>query len=391
MAKGIEKDYYKLPEEEFSEMLQSVRNNPQTIHFYRNTDTPYFFLPDSKSAEYFLQLHKDCLEFERVFEGFSAFGRNQLIQSFLIREIEATNRIENINSTRHDIFGLIQNQLNGKDKKIVSILNGYLILLKEHTDPPADLQGLRDLYDRLLKGAIDRDDRPDGTYFRRKPVFITNGLKRVHSGFFPEEAVNAGMQEFLDLMNDPGKDLFERLILSHFLIETVHPFYDGNGRFGRFLFTQKYFTETGSFLALCVSTAFSGSKNSYYKALDEARHEHMYGSLNAYAEDIADIIHSFSQDLIKQLKEKKNRIDSIAFSKEEFTRSEREIMKLLAEASLLSDFGICNAEIMEYTGISKRTVISSMQKFREMDLLEETKFSKTVYHKLRSFKSADED
>lgn len=57
---------------------------------------------------------------------------------------------------------------------------------------------------------------------------------------------------------------------------------------------------------------------------------------------------------------------------------------IMAESSLLSDFGISNAEIIEYTGISKRTVISSLQKFRQMDLLEETKFSKTVYHKLHN-------
>lgn len=383
MAKGLGKEYYKLSKNEFSELLESIRNHPQTVHFFRNTDTPYFFLPDSKTAECFQQLHRDQLEFDAVFSGFSSFGRKQLVQSFLIREVESTNGIESIHSTRHDIFGLIENHRSSQDKKLVSIVSGYLILLREHTDPPADLQGLRGLYDNLLKGAIEKDDRPDGGYFRKKAVYITDGLKKVHRGFYPEQAVNDGMQECIDLLNDSAKDLFERLILSHFLIETVHPFYDGNGRFGRFLFTQKYFSETGSFLAFGISTALNRRKNKYYKALDEARHEHMYGSLNAYTEEIAELIHTYNRELISELKEKKDLIDRIEYSKDAFTRSEREILKLIAEASLLSDFGICNDEIMEYTGISKRTVISSMRKFREMDLLAETKFSRTVYHRLR--------
>ncbi len=388
MAKGLEKEYYKLPQEDFSKLLEKIRNDPRTVHFFSNTDTPYFILPDSKMIESLLQLHRDRLDFDAAFNEFSAFGKKQLVQSFLIREIESTNGIENIHSTRHDIFELIQSRKNGRDKKLVSIVNGYLLLLNEHTDSPTDLQQLRYLYDRLLKGAIEKEDKPDGEYFRKKPVYITDGLKNVHRGFYPEKMINEGMQEFLDLQNDSKIDLFERLILSHFLFETVHPFYDGNGRFGRFLITQKYFNETGSYLALGVSTAFNHRKKHYYKALDEARHEHMYGSLNTYVEDIVDIIHTYNQDLISELKEKKSKIDMLAFSEETFTRSEREILKLMAESSLLSDFGISNAEIIEYTGISKRTVISSMQKFRQMDLLEETKFSKTVYHKLHNVNQA---
>jgi len=382
MAKGLEKEYYKLSQDEFSKLLENIRNNPQTVHFFQNTDKSYYFLPDSQIAKIFLQLHKDQWEFDSIFNSFSVFGQKQLVQSFLIDEIESTNKIENVQSTRHDIFDLIQRQNNNSNKKLRSVVNGYLILLKEQAEPPSDLKELRQVYDQLLKGAVEKENKPDGVLFRKNAVYITDGLKNVHRGFWPEEAVNRGMQEFLDFYNDQNRDLFERLIVSHFLIETIHPFYDGNGRFGRFLFIQKYFKETGSYLAFAISTALNKRKSTYYKALDESRHEHMYGSLNTYAEEIAKIIHAYNQERITDLKQKKTKIDTIEFPKEDFTHSERTILKLLAESTLLSDFGISNAEIMEYTGVSKRTVISSMQKFRQMGLLEENKFSKTVYHKL---------
>ena len=120
-----------------------MQNHPQTIHFFHNTDTPYFFLLDNAASECFLQLHKDQLEFDEIFNRFSAFERKQLVQSFLIREVESTNGIENIHSTRHDIFKLIQSKKNNGEKKLVSIVNGYKILLNELMDPPADLSGLR--------------------------------------------------------------------------------------------------------------------------------------------------------------------------------------------------------------------------------------------------------
>jgi len=383
MAKELEEEYYRLPKDDFSRLLDSIRKNPQTIHFFGDSSTPYFFLSDPAATKVLLQLHSDNWEFESLFKSFSKFGQTQLIQSFLIREIESTNGIENIHSTRHDIFTFMQRNTTGKDKKLISILNGYSTLLKDGIRSPSDLHELRDLYDLFFKGAIEKEDRPDGTYFRKGPVFITNGLKNVHRGFFPEEAVNNAMNEFLGLYNDQQKDLFERLILSHFLIETVHPFYVGNGRFGLFLFTQKYFEETGSYLAFSVSAALNRRKSSYYKALDEARHEHMYGSLNAYFGDIAEILHLYTDELNHELREKKERIETTVFSKKDFTVSERKILQLLAESTLLSDFGISNAEILENTSVSKRTLISSMQRFRELKLLEETKFSRTVYHKLR--------
>lgn len=383
MAKGLEKEYYKLSEDEFSKRIENIRTNPNTVFFFHDTDTPYFFLPDENTIKQNLQLHKDQWEFDTLFTGFSGFGQNQLMQAFLIEEIVSTNKIENIHSTGHDIFTLLQSQMGTGDRKLRSIVNGYLILLKGNTKPPADLKGLRELYDRLMKGAIEKDDRPDGEYFRKKQVYITDGIKKIHHGFYPEEAVNAGMQEFLHLFHDHNKDLFERMILSHFLIETVHPFYDGNGRLGRFLFTQQYFNETGSYLAFALSSAFNKRKSTYYRAFGEARHEHMFGSLNAYYEDISSIIHTYNQERIVELKEKKKRIEALQFSREDFTKSEREILKLLAEASILSDFGVSNAEIMKYSGITKKTVISSLQKFRKMNLLEEEKISKTIYHRLK--------
>ncbi len=65
-----------------------------------------------------------------LFNSFSSFARNQIIQSFLIDEIEATNKIEKSNSNMHNILSIIDNISTSKDKKIISIANAYKLLLE---------------------------------------------------------------------------------------------------------------------------------------------------------------------------------------------------------------------------------------------------------------------
>ena len=69
-------------------------------------------------------------ELDNLVNSFSFFARNQIIQSFLIDEIEATNKIEKINSTKHNILSIIDNISTSKEKKIISIANAYKLLLE---------------------------------------------------------------------------------------------------------------------------------------------------------------------------------------------------------------------------------------------------------------------
>ena len=85
---------------------------------------------------------------------------------------------------------------------------------------------------------------------------------------------------------------------------------------------------------------------------------------------------------IHYLQTQKEKLENLVFNEKEFTKSERKILKLLAEGALLSLYGPSNQEIMNYTSLSKRTVITAMNKFRRMNLLDNTKIGKINFHKL---------
>ena len=52
------------------------------------------------------------------------------------------------------------------------------------------------------------------------------------------------------------------------------------------------------------------------------------------------------------------------------------------EATILSEYGISNSEIIDYAKVSKRTVISAMNKFRNAGILKETPVGKVTNHKI---------
>lgn len=55
----------------------------------------------------------------------------------------------------------------------------------------------------------------------------------VHTGTVGEDNIIKLMEEFINLYNS-NTEVLTKMILCHFMIETIHPFYDGNGRLGRF-------------------------------------------------------------------------------------------------------------------------------------------------------------
>ena len=382
MANGLEKLYYKEKPEVFTQILEGMKKNPNTLHLFSWTDKPFYYLADADTSAMLIQLHEDQWKFDSLFQQFSEFGKKQILQSVLIDEVFSTNEIEQIFSTRHDIFTVLEQCSKSEDPKIMSVVNGYRYLLEEGKTELRCLQDIRTIYDAVLAETLDSQDLPDGIWFRKEPVQITNGIKTIHSGFYPEESINRGMQEYLDVIHYSGLDVYERMFLGHFLLEVIHPYYDGNGRLGRFLMTAGLYSETGSYSSFFITTALNQNRSKYYQALADAQKPHQFGFLNQYVLEIGNLFHQECQKQITYLKKQKEQMDRLQFDKERFTKSELRILRVLAEGTLLSLYGTSYPEIMNYASVSKRTVITAMNKLHRMNLLKDTKFGKVVYHKL---------
>lgn len=383
MSEDIKKNYYKLNTDEFDVYINNLKNDPRGVGFFNWMEKNYFFILDEEFISKILQLNKQQSKLDALYRGYSKGIQNFIKETLMIEEIKTTNATENIYSTRKDIFGLFNDVKSIKDNKVKSILQAYKAI---ESEPKIDsLKSIREFYDVMMKDAYDsKDDIPDGELFRKDTVDVINGIKIVHRGFYPETEVIKGMNEFLNVYTDEKMDIYPRIILSHFLFETIHPFYDGNGRMGRLLMSLQLYKQEKTIGSLVVSSSINNKKEKYYKALEKARDIHEFGYLNNYFLDMADILLEGYQNAAKDFNEKHRKLSEslLALNNMKLTKTEKKMLIYMLEASIYSTYGVNNTQIINACSISKRSVINILEKIREAGYLIDTKIGLYAYHKL---------
>ena len=323
------------------------------------------------------------LEFNSIVNSLPQHIQVMIKQSFIIDEIQSSNSTENIYSTKNDIFGISSNKAIIKNKKIISIVNIYNSIDSFNITDLYTINKLRKLYDILMKDAYDNlEDIPDGRFFRKDTVFITNGIQPIYQGFNGEEKIIDGMKDVISVLKNKEIDIYLKILITHFMIETIHPFYDGNGRYGRLIMSLILYTDVKSLLSYKIATGINKQKSKYYDALEDARDIHEFGCLNDYISIMLDILIKEYKDTITDTSNKLSQIAKLNEYPKGLSKSEKNIYDLIKEATYLTYFGVCNEEIMNITGLSKKTIIECLNKLNKKKLIKDYKLSKTSFHKL---------
>lgn len=378
---NIKSNYFTMNKDDFNNYLLDLKKSNNTINLL---DNKFFYVQNIASSNLIINLKTKVNELDLLINSFTDFTKKQIVQSFLLDEISSTNKIENIFSTKHDIYSIINNVSTSNNKKIISISNAYKHLLETKGQNITKIEDIRSLYDIILKDAISKEDVLDGKIFRKNPVFITNGIKNVHIGTNDEANIIKYMEEFLSLYNS-NNEIFLKMILCHFIFEYVHPFYDGNGRLGRYLFSNGLYLSSNSYFSFLISSSFECEKNKYYKAFKIANDQYEFGCLNNFVDMILEILIKQIDNNIHKLKENKEKIKDLIHPFK-MTKNELKVFSLISETSLFSTFGVSVEEIIKETGISKRSLIYVFNNFKSKNILNITKIGKYNYYKLQESK-----
>ncbi|WP_313550642.1 Fic family protein [Corynebacterium sp.] len=368
-------------------------NSNSALHWnYRVKKNLVFVNVVDELAVLLEQVWRSELAIQKLWRVLPRAAQEQYLISLLVSEIQATNEIEGIHSTRKEIRLAIkaaEKSSKGKasSRRFQEMAQTYLLLfggLESGTAQfPKDLADTRELYDKLLAQEIDNEDRLDGEFFRTGSVFVSDGQSDIHRGVEGEELINTGVQTLLEAQQD-DEHVLGNAFVAHFILEHIHPFYDGNGRFGRFLLGLRLSEILSAPTAISLSSEVLQQKRAYYKSFMVAEDELNRGELTFFVIDMAKILVNAMEGLLESLREKSNHLDSLNGRLQELNRKQAAEDDALEDKHLSLLFimgqvylfgprsGVTLKELCEVTGLSQPTVREMTKSLRERGLIEET-------------------
>lgn len=148
-------------------------------------------------------------------------------------------------------------------------------------------------------------------------------------------------------------------IVGHFMLEYTHPFYDGNGRLGRFLLAFRLLDVLSAPTAMSLSHQFSVQRAKYYSAFQQAEQSLNRGEVTFFVKAIADLIGDAQLELEESLDEKRVQLLNLEgrIGGAEFSDYQKAFLSILGQAFLFGPHEpVSLQEIGQYMGKHWNTV-----------------------------------
>ena len=263
----------------------------------QKTPISLYFLPSIKTMAMVEAIKKNDKILMFLARGFKEKYKDYLFIDLIANDLEASNLLEGIESNKDEIIYSTKKILEEKkpnDKRFGRALNSYRLLLDNKLNPPKTNEDIRTIYDNITSGEIEKDNLPDGKFYRKGPVYIQRAGsvsgQVIHQGMSGEDEIAYNMECMMDFMEESNLPSLIKIAISHYYFAYTHPFYDGNGRVGRFL-SAIYLKKDHSYLtALSLSKGSLIERTTYYKAFDKTNDPISKGELNFFVDSFLELI-----------------------------------------------------------------------------------------------------
>ena len=239
---------------------------------------------------------------------FPLIAIKEIVNKILSNELYKTNKIEGIESSKSQIYSSLKEngKSNKKANKLEGIIKKYKDIMEKNfkdTQHIDKLASFRKIYSEMFEDFEKSGNyKLDGKYFRKDTVKIINSVgKTIHIGIDGEEAIEKNMEDLIQFMNRKDIPFLVKASISHFFFEYIHPFYDGNGRFGRYLLSSYLARKLDILTAFSVSYSISKNLDDYYKSFVEVEDVNNYGEITFFVENILKTIKSGQEMIIELL------------------------------------------------------------------------------------------
>ena len=294
-----------------------------------------------------------------------AIARGALIRSLVIDEVVCSNELEGVYSTRRQINELLEtmpvDSSRLSHRRFRELARLYLELSDDAHVLPRTPEDIRRIYDRIMSGEDLGEDAPDGTLFRKGEVsIIGDGGRVIHQGISPESRIISALSQMISLASSPDIPGTYRAAASHFIFEYTHPFYDGNGRTGRYLLALYLSQSLSTLTALSLSRVIAENRSPYYKAFREAEHPLNHGELTPFVIMLLQYVDVAQKRILSDLEVRgsqfqivKSRLERLS-KRESVPDKQRDLLFMLAQFDLFGAFPDVPIEAMEeYLGLRR--------------------------------------
>ena len=312
----------------------------------------------------------------------------EIIMKILSNELYKTNKIEGIETVKSEIYSSLKDDRisNKKSNKLDGIIKKYKDIMEnnfEDTEHIDSLSSFRKIYDEMFEDFEKSGNyKLDGKYFRKDIVKVINGLGNIiHIGVNGEEAIEKNIEDLIQFMNIKDTPFLIKASISHFFFEYIHPFYDGNGRFGRYLLSRKLDNLT----AFSVSYSISRNLDDYYKSFVEVEDVTNYGEITFFVENILKTIKNGQEMIIELLNDSvmrfKHSMEILDELTKELSEKENIILQIYLQNYLFNDFEeLTNVELTSIIGdLTQQTINKYTQELEKKGYLVKIKQRPLTY------------
>ena len=306
----------------------------------------------------------------------------EIIMKILSNELYKTNKIEGIETVKSEIHSSLKDDRisNKKSNKLDGIIKKYKDIMEnnfEDTEHIDSLSSFRKIYDEMFEDFEKSGNyKLDGKYFRKDTVKVINGLGNIiHIGVNGEEAIEKNIESLIEFMNIKDIPFLVKASISHFFFEYIHPFYDGNGRFGRYLLSLYLARKLDNLTAFSVSYSISRNLDDYYKSFVEVEDVTNYGEITFFVENILKTIKNGQEMIIELLNDSvmrfKHSMEILDELTKELSEKENIILRIYLQNYLFNDFEeLTNVELTSIIGdLTQQTINKYTQELEKKGYL----------------------
>ena len=315
-----------------------------------------------------------------------------IIIKILSNELYKTNKIEGIEAVKSEIYTSLKDnkKLNNKSNKLDGIIKKYKDIMEKNfkdTQHIDNLSSFRKIYDEMFEDFEKSGNyKLDGKYFRKDTVKVINGLgNTIHIGINGEEAIEKNIEDLIQFMNRKDIPFLVKASISHFFFEYIHPFYDGNGRFGRYLLSLYLARKLDILTAFSVSYSISKNLDDYYKSFVEVEDVNNYGEITFFIDNILKTIKSGQEMIIELLNDSvmkfKHSMEILKEITKKLSEKENIMLQIYLQNYLFNDFEeITNAELSYIIGdLTQQTINKYTQELENKGYLVKIKQRPLTY------------